>query len=591
MSKTKAPKGTLKKVLSFISGYKLSVLLSLVLSAVSVCLTLYIPLLFGNAIDLILGKNSTDIKGIAEILAKTAILAILSALSSWIMNTINNKITFSVVGDIRNRAYEKINSLPLSYIDNHKSGDIVSRMIADADQFSEGLLLGFTQFFTSALTIAGTLILMLMLDWKIALVVAALTPVSLFVAKFVAKHTYKFFREQSEVRARQTALIDEITGNLKTVKAFNKESDCIDSFSEINEQLRKTSLKAIFYSSITNPSTRFVNSVVYAAVAFTGAIAVIGGGSVTVGILTSLLAYANQYTKPFNEISGVTAELQNALACAARVIEILEETSEIPDKADALVKTDSDGNMEIKNIAFSYTPDKKLIENFTISVKSGQKIAIVGPTGCGKTTFINLLMRFYDVNSGIIEIDGTDIRDMTRKSLRSLYGMVLQETWLMPGTVRDNIKMGKPDATDEEIIKAAKLSHSYSFIKRLPDGLDTVIGEDGDNLSGGQKQLLCITRVMLTSPKILILDEATSSIDTRTEIRVQKAFDTLMQGKTGFIVAHRLSTILNADKIIYMEKGQILETGTHKELIELGGKYAALFNSQFQGNAEKAKTV
>ncbi len=582
MSKTKAPKGTLRKVLTFISGYKLLVFISVLLSAVSVCLTLYIPLLFGNAIDLITGMGLTDVAGVVKILTKTAVLALISALASWVMNTINNKITFSVVKDIRNRAYEKINSLPLSYIDTHKSGDIVSRMITDADQFSEGLLLGFTQFFTSILTILGTLVLMLILDWKIALVVAALTPVSLFVAKFVTKHTYKFFREQSEVRARQTALIDEITGNLRTVKAFNKENDCIEDFSEINEQLKKTSLKAIFYSSITNPSTRFVNAIVYAAVAFTGAAAVIGAGSITVGILTSLLAYANQYTKPFNEISGVTAELQNAFACAARVIEILEEASEIPDKSDAVIKSDADGNMEIRNIAFSYTPDKKLIENFTLSVKSGQKIAIVGPTGCGKTTFINLLMRFYDVNSGTIEIDGTDIRDMTRDSLRSLYGMVLQETWLMPGTVRDNIKMGKPDATDEQIIEAAKLSHSYSFIKRLPDGLDTVIGEDGGNLSGGQKQLLCITRVMLTNPKILILDEATSSIDTRTEIRVQKAFDTLMKGKTGFIVAHRLSTILGADRILYMEKGQILETGTHHELMQLGGKYAALFNSQFR---------
>ncbi len=582
MSKTKAPKGTLSKVLGFISDYKIQVFFSLLLAAGTVALTLYIPLIFGDAIDLIIGKGSVDFEGIIPLLIKAGIMAGVCAFFTWLMNTINNKITYSVVKDIRNRAYEKINTLPLSYLDSHKSGDTVSRMIADVDQFSEGLLMGFTQFFTGILTIVGTLGLMLALDWKIALVVAALTPVSLFVAKFVAKHTYKFFRAQSAVRAEQTALIDEITGNLKTVKAFGKEKDSLDTFGEINERLKNTSLKAIFYSSITNPATRFVNAIVYAAVAFAGAVAVISGGSITVGILTCLLSYANQYTKPFNEISGVAAELQNALACAARVIEILEETSEIPDSDSAVEITEPSGNIEIKNIAFSYTPDKKLIENFTLSVKSGQKIAIVGPTGCGKTTFINLLMRFYDVNSGSIEIDGTDIRDITRKSLRDGYGMVLQETWLMPGTVRDNIKMGKPDATDEEIVEAAKLSHSYSFIKRLPEGLDTVIGEDGGSLSQGQKQLLCITRVMLTDPKILILDEATSSIDTRTEIRVQKAFRNLMEGKTSFVVAHRLSTILESDKILYMEKGQILETGTHKALLALGGKYSALFESQYK---------
>lgn len=583
MSKKKAPKGTLKKVLSFISGYKLFVALSLILAALSVVLTLLIPRLFGDAIDLILGKGNVDFTGISNILIKTGVLVALCAFGTWIMNTVNNKITFSVVKDIRNRAYKKINSLPLSYIDSTKSGDTVSRMIADVDQFSEGLLMGFTQFFTGILTIAGTLILMLLLDWKIALVVAALTPVSLFVAKFVAKHSYSFFREQSEVRSKQTAMIDEYTGNLKTVKAFSKEKDTLLSFGEINESLRKVSLKAIFYSSITNPATRFVNAIVYAAVAFTGAIAVMNpAGGISVGILTCMLSYANQYTKPFNEISGVTAELQNALACAARVIEILEESSETADLDSALVISDTKGNMEIKDISFSYSPDKKLIENFSLSVKSGQKIAIVGPTGCGKTTFINLLMRFYDVNSGNIEIDGIDIREITRKSLRSVYGMVLQDTWLMPGSIRDNIKMGKPDATDDEIIKAAKLSHSYSFIKRLPEGLDTVIGEDGGSLSQGQKQLLCITRVMLCDPKILILDEATSSIDTRTEIRVQKAFNTLMENKTSFVVAHRLSTILGADKILYMEKGKILETGTHKELMMLNGKYAELFKSQYE---------
>lgn len=582
MSKTKAPAGTFRKVLSFISRYKLQVIISLILAAGTVALTLYIPLIFGDAIDSIIGKGSVDFEKIIPLLIKAGVLSALCALLTWFMNTINNKITYSVVMDIRNRAYEKINTLPLSYLDSHKSGDTVSRIITDVDQFAEGLLMGFTQFFTGILTIFGTLFLMLSLDWKIALVVAALTPVSLFVAKFVAKHTYKFFSEQSKVRAEQTAIIDEITGNLRTVKAFGKEKDSLDSFGEVNDRLQKTSLKAIFYSSITNPSTRFVNSVVYAAVAFSGALAVISGGSVTVGILTCLLSYANQYTKPFNEISGVAAELQNALACASRVIEILEEDSEIPDKSDAVTLEEPSGNMEIKNVAFSYSPDKKLIENFNLSVKSGQKIAIVGPTGCGKTTFINLLMRFYDVNSGSIEIDGLDLRDISRQSLRNGYGMVLQETWLMPGTIRDNIKMGRPDATDEEIIEAAKLSHSYSFIKRLPEGLDTVIGEDGGNLSQGQKQLLCITRVMLSDPKILILDEATSSIDTRTEIRVQKAFRTLMTGKTSFVVAHRLSTILESDRILYMEKGQILETGTHKELMELNGKYAALFRSQYE---------
>lgn len=583
MAETRVPKGTVKKVVKFISGYKLSVVFSLICAAMSVALTLYIPLLFGSAIDNIIGAGLVNFEAVIHILIKTGILSGICALFTWIMNTLNNHIVLGVVKDIRNRTYEKINSLPLSYIDSHKTGDTVSRMISDADQFSEGLLMGFTQFFTGILTIIGTLLFILKLSWQIALVVIFLTPVSLFVAKFIAKHTYKFFRKQATVRAEQTVAIDEFAGHLKTVKAFDKEDDCFDNFAEINERLRATSLKAIFYSSITNPSTRFVNAVVYAAAALVGAISVINGtAGLTVGMLASVLSYANQYTKPFNEISGVAAELQNALLCAARVIELMEEPSEEPDKAGSAEIEKADGNIEIRDLEFSYDKSTELIKDFNLTVTPGQKIAIVGPTGCGKTTFINLLMRFYEADGGSICLDGRNTKDITRRSLRRNFGMVLQDTWLRPGTIRSNINMGKPDATDEEIIAAAKKAHSYSFIKRLPNGLGTYIGEDGGSLSEGQKQLLCITRVMLTRPDILILDEATSSIDTRTEIRIQKAFGHLMEDRTSFIVAHRLSTILESDKILVMNKGRIIEQGTHKELMEKNGFYADLFKSQFE---------
>ena len=573
---------TLKKVILYIKPYLFLLILSVIFSAVTVAFTLYVPILIGQAIDLILGKGNVDFKGIAEIAAKTGVIIVGIALLQWLVNMINNRITYHVVRDIRDEAFRKLEILPLSYIDSHQSGDIVSRIIADADQFADGLLLGFTQLFTGIVTIIGTLVFMITIHAGITLLVILLTPLSFLVAKFIAQHTFSMFKEQSETRGEQTAFIDEILGNLKVTKAFSHEKENIEKFDDVNDRLAKCSLKAIFYSSLTNPCTRFVNNVVYAVVALAGAIiCVVGGGGFTVGGLSALLSYANQYTKPFNEISGVITELQNALACAARIFELIEEKPQIPDSEDALVLENSHGNVNLKDVYFSYNKDKMLIQNFNLSVKSGQKIAIVGPTGCGKTTVINLLMRFYDVDSGEISVDDTDIRNITRHSLRANYGMVLQETWLKSGTIRENIVMGKPDATDEEVIAAAKASYAHNFIKRLPNGYDTVIGEDGGNLSQGQKQLLCITRIMLCLPPVLILDEATSSIDTRTEIKVQQAFEKLMNGRTTFIVAHRLSTIREADVILVMKDGNIIEQGNHEELLKRNGFYTNLYNSQF----------
>lgn len=580
--KRKAPKGTVKKVLSFIGIYKFRILLSLICAAVSVGATLYIPLLFGNALDVIKENEDFSLEAIAEILIKAFVWITVCSVVTWIMNTVNNKITFYVSRDIRNTAFRKINILPLNYLDTHPTGDTLSRVITDVDQFADGLLMGFTQLFTGLLTIFGTLSILFFLNFRIALVVLLLTPVSLFVARFIANHTFDFFKSQSLIRGKQTAIIDETLGNLKTVKAFSKEEDQLHSFDETNSALQKASLNAIFYSSLTNPATRFVNSLVYAATAFVGALAVFsGGGTLTVGLLTSVLSYANQYTKPFNEISSVAAELQNSLACAARVLELIEAEAEVQDKADAVIMEKADGNMEFRDVCFSYDKNQKLIEDFNLSVKNGQKIAIVGPTGCGKTTLINLIMRFYDVDKGGISLDNTDIRDITRHSLRSNIGMVLQETWIKGGTVAENISIGKPEATRKEIIEAAKKAHAHSFIKRLPKAYDTVLSEDGEGLSQGQKQLLCITRVMLALPEILILDEATSSIDVRTEIRIQKAFNTLMENRTSFIVAHRLSTVMGADIILVMKDGKIIEKGNHSQLLEKNGFYTELFNSQF----------
>lgn len=577
--KKNAHAGTVKKVMNFISGYKLPLLLSLLTAAVGVVLNILIPLFFGNAIDLIIGKDNVDFDGIKAILIKTAVAVIICAVSTWVMSTLNNRITYGVVKDIRTRAFDRITVLPLSYLDSHPTGDTVNRVINDVDTFADGLLMGFTQFFTGILTIIGTLIMLIRLNLFVALAVVCLTPLSLFVARFIAKHSYDYFKAQSEQKAAAAATADESFSNIKTVKAFGREKILSEKYDRESEKVRRTSLKAIFFSSITNPSTRFVNSIVYAAVALTGALNILSGGTMTVGLLSSALSYANRYTKPFNEISSVFAELQNALACAARVIDLIEEPAEAPDKKDALAEFEPLGNMDIDGVYFSYTPDTPLIEDFNLHVRKGERVAIVGPTGCGKTTFINLLMRFYDVNSGTISIDGINEHDLTRHALRSSFGMVLQETWLKTGTVRENIAMGKPDATDAEIEDAARRAHAHSFIKRLPNGYDTVIGEDGGNLSQGQKQLMCIARVMLMSPPILILDEATSSIDTRTEIKVQKAFAELLQNRTSFVVAHRLSTIVNSDVILVMNKGRIIEQGTHRELLEKNGFYARLWNA------------
>lgn len=571
---------TLNKVLRYIRKYHIYLMLSLVFAAISVALTLYVPILVGHAIDCIVGPGDVDFDAIAKLIIKILAAVLVTSLCQWLMNICNNKITYQVVNDIRKEAFRKIEILPLKYVDAHPQGEIVSQVISDVDQFADGLLMGFTQLFTGVITILGTLIFMISINFKITLVVVLITPLSLFVAKYIAKNTYQMFRVQSETRAEQTGFIDEMLGNLKVVKAYGHEEENMEKFEEINERLRKASLKATFFSSITNPSTRFINNVVYAGVGFTGAMAVVSG-SMTVGGLSSFLNYANQYTKPFNEISGVLTELQNALACAARIFKLIDEEPQIPELEDAVVLKDAKGKIELKNVDFSYVPDKDLIEDLNLSVKPGQRVAIVGPTGCGKTTLINLLMRFYDVDEGAICVDGNDIRDLTRHSLRKNYGMVLQETWLKAGTIRENIAFGKQDATLDEIITAAKAAHAHGFIKRLPQGYDTVIAEDGGSLSQGQKQLLCIARIMLCLPPMLILDEATSSIDTRTEIKIQEAFAKLMEGRTSFIVAHRLSTIKEADIILVMKDGKIIEQGDHEKLLAAGGFYATLYNSQF----------
>lgn len=584
MSRIKAKKGTLKKVLHYVGRYKPHLAFSIILAAVSVAATLYIPVLAGRAIDNIVDERNVDFAALKPLLIGIGILAAVTALAQWIMNALNNKITFCVVRDIRNAAMRRIQILPLSYIDSHPAGETVSRIIADADQFADGLLMGFTQLFTGVITILGTIGFMLSINVRITLVVVLLTPLSLFVARFIARRTYSMFRAQSETRGEQTAFIEEKIGSQKVVKAFTREAKTLEEFDEINDRYAKRSLKAIFFSSITNPSTRFVNSVVYAAVGLTGALFAVKG-AISVGGLTCFLSYANQYTKPFNEISGVVAELQNALACAERLFELVEQPPQFPDKADAVTLTDAKGNVAMQNVAFSYVKDRELIKNLNLNVKAGSRIAIVGPTGCGKTTLINLLMRFYDVDGGVIAVDGIDINDITRSSLRRSYGMVLQDTWLKDGTVRENIAMGKPAATDEEIIAAAKASHAHSFIKRMPQGYDTVISDENSGLSQGQKQLLCIARVMLCLPPMLILDEATSSIDTRTEIKIQQAFSRMMQGRTSFVVAHRLSTIKNSDLILVMKDGSIIEQGTHAELMEQNGFYAALYNSRLDRGA------
>ena len=578
--KNKAGKGTLKKFLRYVKKQSGWMVLSLIMAALCVAGTLYLPVLAGKAIDCIIGPGNVDFQGIYGIAHIMIVVLLLNAVCQWIMNVANNHVTYEVVRNLREDAFKKIEILPLSYLDKHPSGEIVSRVITDADQFADGLLMGFTQLFTGVITILGTLGFMLSVNLKITLVVVLVTPVSLFVASFIARRTYSMFTLQSKTRGEQTTLIDEAVGNQKLVQAFGQQQSMLDKFDEINERLQKCSLQAVFFSSLTNPCTRFVNSLVYTGVALCGGFLVIGGG-LSVGQLSCMLSYANQYTKPFNEISGVVTELQNALACAARLIELIEEEPQVPDAQDAVVLDEAKGRVELEDVSFSYVPEKPLIEHLNLSVQPGQRVALVGPTGCGKTTLINLLLRFYDVNEGSIRVDGKDIRDYTRKSLRSNFGMVLQDTWLKNGTIRENICMGKPDATEEEMIAAAKASHAHSFIKRLPKGYDTYIREDGVSLSQGQKQLLCITRVMLCLPPMLILDEATSSIDTRTEIRIQKAFSHMMQGRTSFIVAHRLSTIREADVILVMEDGHIVEQGDHKSLLKNNGLYAKLYNSQF----------
>ena len=572
-------KSTLREIFIYLKPYTLLIILSVLFSAASVVMTLYIPILIGHGIDCIIGAGKVDFAQLNPILLEVIIIACATAVLQWLVNTINNRITFKTVRDIRNAAFNKIQELPFAYLDSHPSGEIVSRVIADADQFADGLLLGFTQLFTGVVSIVGTLIFMLTIHVGITFIVVALTPLSFFMAKFIAKRTYSMFREQSQTRGEQTAFIGEIIGNQKTVKAFSREKPSIEKFDKINDRLEKCSLKATFYSSLTNPCTRFINSLVYTGVGLGGALIAVGGG-ISVGSLTCFLSYANQYTKPFNEISGVITEFQNALACAARLFELIHEKSQPAD--GSITAENICGNVTLQHVSFSYSPERELIKDLNLNVKSGQRIAIVGPTGCGKTTVINLLMRFYDVDGGKITVDGENVQKLTRRSLRRSFGMVLQDTWLKTGTVRENIVMGKPDASDEEVIAAAKAAHSHSFIKRLPNGYDTVISEGGEGLSQGQRQLLCITRIMLCLPPMLILDEATSSIDTRTEIRIQKAFARMMEGRTTFIVAHRLSTIREADVILVMRDGNIIEQGNHVDLLQKNGFYAKLYNSQFE---------
>lgn len=587
MSKSRVPKGTVKKLVSYIGHYMPFLIITAVLAALGVVFSLLLPILFGRAIDLLAAPGKVDRDALGRLIIRIVAVIAGAGGSQWIMSAVNNRITFNIVRDIRTEAFDRLCILPLSYIDTHRHGDIVSRIIADVDQLADGLLLGFTTFFTGVLTILGTLGFMFYLNPAIAAAVALLTPLSLFVARFIARKTFRYAQNQMSVRGEQTAFIDETLGNQKLVKAFSREDSAAQAFDEINERLRKASLKAVFFSSLTNPTTRFINSVIYAAVALIGTLTIIGaafasGAGLTVGILSSLLSYANQYTKPFNEISGVITELQSALAAAARIFELIEARPELPDAPDAAVLEDVKGEVSLDNVAFSYTPERELITNFSLSVRPGQKVAIVGPTGCGKTTVINLLMRFYDVGSGSIEVDGNDIRDTTRASLRQSYGMVLQDTWLRHGTVRENISMNRPGISDEDVVAAAKAAHAHSFIKRLPDGYDTVISGDGGGISQGQKQLICIARIMAQLPPMLILDEATSSIDSRTEMRIQRAFGKMMKGRTSFIVAHRLSTIRDADIIIVMNDGHIIETGSHDELIAAGGFYHRLYNSSFE---------